>query len=294
MTDQHFYDNLFNLSLQYPSSVSDFLKKELKLGKKYVIIDVHTHNAQLSKLMSKHVHLICSLTSDPAYNEFLKIKFQKSPNFICLNSIPEVINIDDDSIDCICIDDTFTEFNTSKMSNEFERVLRLNSYVILLQNQFLKTLNSFSKDFQDFMDENNFNTIVKTIPAGAELKSFYKNGYQQQVFQSQKSFTLNELQQFFSTIQMARNFKVDEKSTKSLVDLFQQHQKNGQVILEYQTMLYYGLFNHSVPEISLRKSIFFHALRPFAFGFYVLVKGNIYFWRALYKLKEKIFGNKAT
>jgi hypothetical protein len=75
---------------------------------------------------------------------------------------------------------------------------------------------------------------------------------------------------------------------KALRILFDQYAVDDVVVLDYQTELYYGLFNKNVPAISLRKNIFFTLLRPFAFGFYVLVKLNIYFWKML----EKLFSRK--
>jgi hypothetical protein len=71
---------------------------------------------------------------------------------------------------------------------------------------------------------------------------------------------------------------------KALRILFYQYALEGVVILDYQTELYFGLFNKNVPAISLRKNIFFTLLRPFAFAFYVLVKLNIYFWKTLERL----------
>jgi len=71
---------------------------------------------------------------------------------------------------------------------------------------------------------------------------------------------------------------------KALHILFDQYAIEGELMLDYQTELYFGLFNKNVPAISLRKNIFFTLLRPFAFGFYVLVKVNVYFWKMLERL----------
>src|SRR5688572_1105334 len=135
MNEEQFYQQLFELSPPYPLSILQFLKTELQLGKKYVVLDIHTHNGQLSKLLQKHVHLICSSSTDPSYHHFLKNKFQGSSNFLSLNTLPEMTNIEEDSIDCLCIDETFARFDVLRMAIEFERVLRLNSYVLIIQNQ---------------------------------------------------------------------------------------------------------------------------------------------------------------
>ncbi len=291
MNEQTLYDNFFERSLQYPLTVLDFLKTELQLGKKYVVVDVHTHNGQLSKLLQKHVHLICSLTSDVNYKEYLKTKFKDAPNFLSLHAIPELTNIEADSIDCICIDETFGRFDVLRLGIEFERILRLNSYVLILQNQIKGIANSFTEVYKSFVAEH-YNTInVETsLPTAAQLDEFYANTYQQHTFQNQQWMDWEYLENYFLTVLATKQIEAKPSTLVELKALFDQYQKDGQVVLEYRSVLYYGLFNHSVPEISLRKSIFFNALRPMAFGFYVLVKANIYFWRGIYKVKEKLFG----
>jgi hypothetical protein len=294
MNEQAFYDNLYELSPQYPLTVLDFLKTKLKLGKKYVVLDVHTHNGQLSKLLKKHVYLVCSLTTDPSYYECLKVKFKDSPNLLSLNEIPELTNIEADSIDCICIDDTFFRFDTLRLGIEFERILRLNSYVLFLQNRIHSFANSFTEAYQKFVEKYYPEVdIVAPIPSELKLEAFYGIDYKQEVFQNQQRLDWQYLKQYFLTVLETHKIEARDKSLQELKALFDKHEKGGQVVLEYQTILYYGLFNHSVPEISLRKSIFFNILRPFAFCFYVLVKANIYFWRALFKIKEKVFRSRS-
>jgi len=290
MNEQTFYDNLFELSPQYPLTVLDFLKTELQLGKKYVVLDIHTHNGQLSKLLKKHVYLVCSLTPDPSYHEYIKAKFKDSPSLLSLNAIPELTNIEEDSIDCICIDETFFRFDTLRLGIEFERILRLNSYVLFLQNTMQGLANSFTEAYLKFVGQYYAEMkIVAPTPSESQLEEFYGNDYKQHVFQNQQRLDWQHLKQYFLTVLETHKKEVRDESLEDLKALFDKYEKGGQVVLEYQTLLYYGLFNHSVPEISLRKSIFFNVLRPFAFCFYVLVKANIYFWRALYKIKEKIF-----
>ena len=292
MNEQTFYNNLFELSLKYPPAILKFLKSELQLGKKYIVIDAHTQNGQISKLLSNHVHLVCSLTSDPSYHNYLKTSLKKVPNFLSLNATPELINIEEDSIDCICIDETFSKFDSLRMGIEFERILRLNSYVLILLNQLHVSEESFTRSFQQLLEQHDQKTAISTSEIKPKLIEFFSNGYQQQTFKYRQRFSWQKLEQFFLTVLESKNLKIKQDSITDLKVFFDKHQINEQVYIEYNTILYYGLFNHSTPEISLRKSFFFQALRPFAFGFYVLVKGNIYFWRALYKLKGKIFGNK--
>jgi hypothetical protein len=295
MNEVTFYENIFELSPQYPLTVLEFLKTELQLGKKYVVMDVHTQNGQLSKLLHKHVHLVCSVSSDPGYHVYLKDKLKDTPNFLSLNAIPILTNIEEDSIDCLCIDETFNQYDVLRMGIEFERVLRLNSYVLLLQNKLLDIPKTFTNAYLAFIKKNHKEgQLLAKLPTEERLEAFYNNGFAQEKFKNQQWLNWSMLEQYYQTTLEKENLSVPANALGELKQLFEQFEQEGQVHLEYQTYLYYGLFNHSVPEISLRKSIFFNVLRPFAFAFYILVKANIYFWRTLYKIKDKLFTSSSS
>jgi hypothetical protein len=292
MNQQQFHNNLRDIALPYSKELLAFLKADLKLGKKYVVLDIHTQNAQMSFLLDQQVHLICSLSTDPAFYQSLKQKYQNQANFISIHAQPTHTSIEDDSIDCIFIDETMLAYDSQKIKQEFERILRLNSYVLLTSNEYLTRSDNFSKAFDDWLNEQLAPNTNPSKLTTIELKEFYTNGFKQQFFQHQKAFSFNELLIYTRSFFEKKNHLWGPELDAQLQELFQQFSKNNKVILAYKTIVFFGLFNYSVPEISLRKSIFFNLLRPFAFGFYILVKSNIYFWKALFKIKNKVFGKK--
>ena len=290
-----FYENIFELSPQYPLTVLEFLKTELQLGKKYVVMDIHTQNGQLSKLLHKHVHLVCSVSSDPQSQVYLKENLTDTTNFLSLNAVPILTSVEEDSIDCLCIDETFSQYDVLRMGIEFERILRLNSYVLLLQNKLLDIPKTFTSAYLAFINKNHKDDeLSANLPKKERLEEFYSNGFTEQKFKNQQWLTWSMLEQYYQTTLEKENLSVTANALMELKALFEEFEKDGQIHLEYQTYLYYGLFNHSVPEVSLRKSIFFNVLRPVAFAFYILVKANIYFWKGLYKIKNKLFSKSST
>ena len=180
------------------------------------------------------------------------------------------------------------------MGIEFERILRLNSYVLLLQNKLLDVPKTFTSAYLAFIEKNHNNELSTSLPTQERLEEFYSNGFTEQKFKNQQWLNWSMLEQYYQTALEKENLSASSNALLELKELFEQFEKDGQIHLEYQTYLYYGLFNHSVPEISLRKSIFFNVLRPVAFAFYILVKANIYFWKGLYKIKDKLFSRTSA
>lgn len=293
MEEAQYYHNIFHLSVPYPLPILQFLKQKLQLGKRYAIMEVHTHNGQWSKLLLNHVHLVCSLCTDPSYQVYLKKELASASNFLSLNALPILTNIDDDSIDCLFVDETFNQYAVEGMQQEFERILRLNSYVLLTYNERFGLPNSFTAAYLKFLEEQ---TAVGTIslPQKEQLNTFYKHSYAKEVFNNQQRLTWTQLEQYFLTQLEEQQLEPDEWQIKQLRLLFEAYNTEGKVILSYRTHLYYGIFNYSVSEISLPKNIFFTLLRPFAFVFYILLKANIYFWKGIRWLKTALSSKSSS
>lgn len=287
MNTQETYQNFHELSPSYPQKLLDFLKFELKMGKKYIALDIHDYSAQLSKLIMDDFRLVCSSSMNPEFHNFIKNKYANKNNFLSLNSNPAFLQLEDDSMDVIFMESSFFAQNIQQMKKEFERILRLNSYVLLIFNEPVFAENSFSHDFHrslTFMYEydTSFNSIHPL------LQEFYDNSFQKKSFDHTISYTKEELKLFFNAVCSIKGVDAKEGILADLMRSFDKYKSNGKVNVELNTMVYYGLFNYSVPDISIRKSIFFNILKPFALGFYLLIKTNIYFWRFIYTIKDRI------
>ncbi len=291
MEEAQYYDNIFHLAVPYPLPILQFLKQKLQLGKRYAIMEVHTHNGQWSKLLLNHVHLVCSLCTDPSYHVYLKEQLADASNFLSLNALPTLTNIDDDSIDCLFLDETFGHYDEGRMQQEFQRILRLNSYVLVTYNERVGLPNSFTTAYLHWLQTQTDIPAVKE-PSKERLTNFYEKGYAKELFNTQQRLTWPQLENYFLTQLEAHTSTDSALQMEQLRLLFDAHQVDGRIIMSYQTHLYYGLFNYSVAPISLRKNIFFNLLRPFAFVFYILLKANIYFWKGWRRLKGALSSQK--
>ena len=121
------------------------------------------------------------------------------------------------------------------------------------------------------------------IPSKEALEKTFKDGYEHKSFANQVRLTSDGVQGYYLSSKNALSPEDPRYkwALKALRILFEQYQVDGEVHIDYHTQVYYGLYNMNVPAISLRKSVFFNLLRPFAFGFYILVKLNMYFWKRL-------------
>lgn len=284
MEEQRYYTNLYELSPPYPLTLLQFLKNQLQLGKRYVVMEVHTHNGQWSKLLHKHVHLMCSLCTDPAYQVHLQQQFADSDHFLSLNALPEMTSIDGDSIDCLCIDATFHHYDPERMRVEFERIMRLNSYVLITQHERAVTPGSFTEAYGQWLEQYGKITARAVLPDSTQLERFYPNAYQKEVFESQQRLSWEQLEAYALTHLEQFGRQADATALDALHKLYEAHAIDGKVALDYHTHVYYGIFNHAVETIPWYQTFFFTLLRPFAFVLYLLLKARIYIGKGIKQL----------
>jgi hypothetical protein len=278
-----------------PIQVIEFLKYELQVGKKYVLLLNGESAEHFGRLLIKHIHLLCILEQDEHLLKFIREQLGESADLWSDNSALTTIRLDDDSLDAVALigADFLAAMEDEAKMKELERCLRLNSYVLGIFHRLdSDEERTFSWAFAQFFKQYSIGIEHEYLrgPSQNQLNNFYKTGFEMRSFANQVRLDWDGLQGYFLSSQNIPN-EDDTKfkwAMKALRILFDQYAVDDVVVLDYQTELYYGLFNKNVPAISLRKNIFFTLLRPFAFGFYVLVKLNIYFWKML----EKLFSRK--
>jgi hypothetical protein len=264
---------------RYPDKLVPFLRQELKLGKRYVLLDLHESSGHVTQLLSKHLQLVCSMSEDAAYIEQLRSQFSLDKNIMCKQGMALSTGVENDSIDCIVADETILKSNPIAIRKEFERILRLNSYIVLLTGSIDWEANRFTKLLEQ--------EVATQLPAESVdkryLQQLFKHGLETAFIKHEVRLSWEGLLNFIHFDPVLKKLNIDESV---LQKLFRKHSYEGVLALPLKYQMHTGLFNKSVPIISLRKSVFFSALRPFAFIFYILVKVNIYFWRYLFRVKD--------
>lgn len=267
-----------------PLQVIDFLKNDLKVSQKYVTMVTGGGAEHLARIWLRHVHLLCLVEPDRDYFEFIKSQLGKDEQLWVANAPLSKIPVDDDSIDCL-VSLGPQSILADDMRLEFRRILRLNSYLVQITHQINnREERTFGWAFcQFFKQYSESEHEYEQLPTEENLTQTFKDGYEHKVFANQVRLSWDGVQGYYLASKGAITTE-DPKfkwALKALRILFEQYQVDGEVHIDYDTQIYYGLYNMNVPAISLRKSLFFNILRPFAFGFYVLVKLNMYFWRSL-------------
>ncbi len=289
------YAARFQSHPQCPIAVWDFWLEELMLGNKYVVGLIGFAADRMTRWLAGRVNLLCFLSEEEGQRAFVQ-QLQPLPKNLSIMAGGLIdTGLESDSLDFAVLGQAWLRVaERENMRRELGRVLRLNSYVSLVLHRVQTTGNAFADAYAQLLAQFACVDDYAKLPEEGELAAFFANHYAVNVFANQLRFRLETWLQY---IESSDFFAQVAESKRPLLLraarlLFLQQtggDAGGELILDCNTQVYTGLFNRYVPAISLRKSVFFGLLRPFAFAFYVLVKLNVYFWRALYRLRYRIF-----
>ncbi len=272
-------ENNFLAQPSYHWDILTFFLEELKLNKKYVLLEYLSEGGKLPKMLAKKAHLLVSVAENEIKNNFLKQQFHQVKN---IAFYPRTDFLEDDSVDFALLGQYFYQANISGLKKELTRVLRLNSFVCVLIQE-LKNDNAFSDAYLQLLAQYQLKDNYQPQPNEDIFANFYPNGFESKKFASQLRLN-KELLTFYQDNLFAYQPE-NSLFRRALNIIFNQNAENGEVVLNFETKVYFGVYNQYTPAISLQKNIFFILLKPFALGFYILVKLNVYLWRFLYKLK---------
>lgn len=277
---------------QIPLSVWEFLIGDLRLGRKYAVLAKGFAAERFVRRCLQQVRLVVLLESNAEAGLHLQQELEAFDNLAILQGDLGNIELDDDTIDFfVALQPQIDELDTETARNELKRVLRLNSFAVFIGHNLLPEASPFAQAYVQFLKRyNKLQTDEYGKALSAETWShFFGETPQIRRFPNQLRLDFEGLKGYYLSAPGAFTEQDPEQelALKALRLLFAEFkQSDGMVALDFETSVLYGLLNKYVPAISLRKSLFFNLLRPFAFGFYVLVKLNIYFWKFLYSLKD--------
>jgi hypothetical protein len=292
----NFYQGQYSAHPHCPIAVWDFWVEELMLNHKYIVVMLDTPADKMTRWLARQVHLLCIVGEDAAQQNFIEAHIiaqaeeQKGNmrNISLLQGNSHQTNISNDSIDFAVVGQNWLrQPNREAIRLELQRILRLNSYVSLVLHKIKLTGNAFADAYAQLLHQYNLSDDYQHLPNEDELKDFFANHYALNAFSNQLRFNADTWRIY---IEHSHYFQAMPPERRSLFLraaklLFMQQAQGGELLLDCDTHVYTSIFNKYTPAISLRKSIFFQLLRPFAFCFYVLVKMNVYFWRMIYKLR---------
>ncbi|WP_131538847.1 class I SAM-dependent methyltransferase [Pedobacter nototheniae] len=224
----------------YPEAVVTYLEQTIGLNKESKIADIGSGTGIFSALLLKHGYSLKAIEPNEDMRAHAENRLGHYDNFNSIDGTAEDTGLDNQSIDLITAAQSFHWFEISKVKKEFDRIAKPGAYALLIWN-ILQDRTDFLKEYQSLKDKYAPDVVHPHRANLENIKAFFEpheltiqNLYHSQTLDktSLKGYLLS-----FSTVPLIGHPDYDPM-IEELEALFDKHEQNGQVKMEYETRLY--------------------------------------------------------
>jgi len=238
-------ENYIKYRPSYPSAVIEILTKRCGLTPAAHIADIGSGTGILSELWLKHGNPVLGVEPNREMRQAGERLLAAYPHFTSVNGTAEATTLPSQSVDFVTAGQAFHWFDVAKARQEFGRILKPSGWAVLIWNvrhdqasPFMRAYHQLVHDFAIDMAVSHEQRIDDAV-----LAAFYAaRGYQLATCPNQQHFDFSGmLGRLLSSSYMPN---VDQAGYAPMLAqanaLFAQYESNGQVVIEYETRIYYG------------------------------------------------------
>lgn len=228
----------------YPSEVIELLKTDCGLTADSVVADIGSGTGIFSELLLKNGNRVFAVEPNPQMRAAAEALLGSYPGFTSVDGTAESTGLQSGSIDLIVAAQAFHWFDQKKARLEFTRILKPGGWVALMWNERRLDTTPFLRDCEELLLR--YGTDYGKIRYENVTKEI-GNFFSPSVFQRKSYENLQEFdfQGFEGRLRSASytpepghpNF---EPMMARARQIFDAHNKEGQVVYEYDTSVYYA------------------------------------------------------
>jgi ubiquinone/menaquinone biosynthesis C-methylase UbiE len=252
----------------YPPAIIGLLQEDCHLTKNALIADIGSGTGMLTELFLNNGNRVFGIEPDPDMRVAAEQLLRIYPGFTSLAGTAEAIPLPDHQVDFVTAGQAFHWFDSERARREFIRILMPSGWVMLVWNRqkttgtpFLDALERFwqtyltgeglnaqatGQDLTKLLQQQNPVYRLRLHPERMDQEViapfFHSNAFKMKRFENPYRCDLAALKGRVLSAGTAPQAD-HPRYTQMLEDLetiFQAHQKNGSVTIEYETELYYG------------------------------------------------------
>lgn len=228
----------------YPVAVIDFLTSTCGLTRESIVADIGSGTGILSELFLKNGNQVFGVEPNEGMRRAAEGALQQYSNFTTVAAPAEATTLPSHSVDFITAAQSFHWFDRARARAEFERILKIQGWVILLWNERRLSATAFLQGYEQLLLKYGLDYArVRHENVDEEIAGFFAPAaVELAVFDNWQALDLaGHRGRLFSASYTPEPDHPDyDAMLKDADELFHAHEVHGQVTIEYDTKLYYG------------------------------------------------------
>ncbi len=229
----------------YPPQVLDVCRNEMGLTPASVVVDVGSGTGISTELFLKNGNVVYGIEPNPDMRAAAeRLLTQRYPNFRSIDGTAEATTLADRSADFVLAAQAFHWFDKSAAAREFQRVLRPGGHVAIVWNgrktdgsplltgydQLLRTLGT------------DYKRVSRTTTSVKDLQRIFGVPFRRVAFPNEQRFNFEAFRgrAMSASYSPLPDHPSHEPFIAQLKNLFDIHERKGQVVFEYETEVFLG------------------------------------------------------
>lgn len=240
-------ENYLKYRPRYPTEIISLLEKECGLTPDSIIADVGSGTGFLSELFLRHGNQLFGVEPNAEMRAAGERLLADYPNFVSVTATAEATTLPESSMDFVTAGQAFHWFDRAKTRREFQRILKPSGWAVIVWNTFPTGRSALVKAYDDVLVQygTDYREVAKEIE-GSGIEKFFPPGAGKRArFDFQQTFDWEGFQGRLLSASYAPNADSPQYEPM-LLDLrrvFDSHEKDGTVVFDYDTVVYYGQLN---------------------------------------------------
>lgn len=237
-------DNYVRYRPGYPQEVIELLKRDCALTADSVIADIASGTGIFTRLLLENGNRVFGVEPNEAMRQAGEEFLSGYPKFSSVAGTAEATTLPDRSVDLVTAAQAAHWFDRAKARREFLRILKPQGWTVLIWNErqtnstaFLQDyealLLNFGTDYQDVRHERTTEEIAEFFTPSA----FHTNKFGNDQECDYSGLEGRLLSSSYTPGPDNANY---QPMLRELRRIFDQHQHGGQVVLKYETRVFFG------------------------------------------------------
>ena len=237
-------ENYLKYRPTYPPSIIPLLETECGLTPQSVIADLGSGTGLLTELFLKNGNPVFGVEPNLEMRVAGEKVLAQYPRFSSVNGAAEATTLADHSVDFVVAGQAFHWFNREAARAEFMRILQPGGWAVLVWNGYRVESSPLMAAYQDLVVRygTDYSEVRREI-VGCDVESFYAPGNCKCArFEFQQVFDYEGLKGRLLSASYAPepDHPNYETMLRDVRKIFDANQKDGRVVFNYETELYYG------------------------------------------------------